>query len=212
MILYTTQDYSVFEQVIAGETYRARRPPYDGDDADTVDEMFLRSYDWMMNQMDQKIGLRPSPETYPTWAYYQWYGPDKKKPDLRYSGHRCFAEKRTCALMTIEIPDNEVLLSDYDTWHCVLNCWYLGEEKRSDELWDIKNDLKVCSDFNDYPEWMQIELEKSWHNIFDMESSRKYFEIPVEQQIIQATFWEIKPEYLKEAVKFNKTGKTTKVL
>jgi hypothetical protein len=211
MILYSTQDYSVFELLERGETYRAKCP-YPDKDMDMVDERFLHSYHWISDQMDKKIGIRPTLETYPTWAFYQWYGPKKMKPDLRYTGTRCFAENRTCALMTLEIPDNQVLLSDYDAWHFVLNSWYLGDEKRADELWDIKRDLKGCYNYEYYPEWLRNELEESWHNVFDMELSRKYLEFEEDQQIIQATFWEIKPGYLKEAVKFNKTGKTTKVL
>lgn len=210
MILYSTQDYSVFEKLTAGETYRARCP-YNIEDIDIVDEMFLRSYHWISEQMDQKIRMRPEPDTYPTWAYYQWYGPNKKKPDLRYTGARCFAENRTCALMTLEIPDDQVLLSEYDAWHFVLNGSYLGNEKRSDEIWDFKFENKFHN-YEDYPIWLKKEIEESWLTVFDFKKSRELLEFTEDQQIIQATFWEIKPEYLKEAVKFNKTGKTTKVL
>lgn len=211
MILYTTQNFDVFELLDRGETYRARCP-YPTDSEDPIDYMFLRSYHWLSDRMDERIGIRPTPETYPTWAFYQWYGSNKKKPDLRYSSHRVFATDRTCALMTLDMPDELVLLSDYDSWHFVLNSWYLGEEKRSDELWDIKRNNKQCREYEDYPKWLRKELEESWYNIFDMDSSRKYLEIEEDQQVIQATFWEIKPEYLKAAVKFNKTGKTVKVL
>lgn len=211
MILYSTQNLSIFEKLQKGETHYACSPSF-YDEPDVVDEMWVRSYDWISDRMEERIGPKPNHDVYPTWAYYHWYGAKKKKPDLRYTGARCFAEKRTCALMTLEIPDNEVLLSDYDTWHCVLNQWYLGEEKRSGEIWDITRENKHWREYKDYPNWLKQELYESWLNVFDMELSRKYFEIEEEHQTIQATFWQIKPEYVKEAVKFDRKGKTVKLL
>jgi hypothetical protein len=212
MILYTIQDYFIFESLQRGETHRAHSPSLDTEDPGSVDDMYCRSYDWIAGRMEEKIGPRPAPEVYPTWAYYQWYGPDKKKPDLRYWGTRSFAASRTCALMTLEIPDEQVLVSDYDAWHFVLNGWYLGDEKRSDELWDIKNANKNWREYDDYPQWLKNELEESWLNVFDFKKSRELLEYEEKEQVIQATFWEIKPEYVKSAVKFDRTGKTTKLL
>lgn len=211
MILYSTQDYFIFESLLKGETHRARSPLLNVDDPDIVDDMFVRSYDWLADRMEEKIGPRPSTDVYPIWAYYQWYGPDKKKPDLRYTGTRCFADHRTCALMTLEVPDDEVLLSEYDAWHFVLNGSYLGDEKRSDEIWDFKRESKF-RDYNEYPNWLKNEIEQSWLTVFDFKKSRELLEFTEDQQVIQATFWELKPEYLREAVKFDRTGKTTRVL
>jgi hypothetical protein len=211
MILYSIQDFKIFEALSRGETHYAHHPYLNVDDADIVDEMFVRSYNWLADRMVERIGPRPSAEIYPTWAYYQWYGPDQKKPDLRYTGTRCFARDRTCALMTLDIPDDQVLLSEYDAWHFVLNQSYLGEEARSDELWDIRKELK-CREYDKYPEWMKKEIEDSWYTIFDFDLSAKLLEYDKSQQIIQATFWKIEPGYLKAAVKFNTTGKSIKVL
>ena len=48
-------------------------------------------------------------------------GRHAKRPDMRVHG-RNWGEKGTpVVLLTIEIPDNLVLLSDFDYWHCVLN-------------------------------------------------------------------------------------------
>lgn len=212
MIVYSTQDLHIFEKIQKGETHYANRSfIVDPSDPDIVDEYFCRAYDWISQRMEEKIGPKPAEGVMPTWAYYQWWGEKKPKPDLRYRGARCFADNRTCALMTLEIPDEDVLLSDYDTWHWVLNGSFLGDESRSDEIHEYKKAHKF-HDFEDYPQWLKDEISLSWNMVFDMDASNTILEQEKSEQIIQATFWCIKPEYLKEAVKFDKVGKTTKLL
>lgn len=74
----------------------------------------------MAEQMKKRIGEPPKGVIFPVWAWYQWEGM-RKRPDMRVHG-RNWGEKGTpIVLLTIEVPDNLVLLSDFDYWHCVLN-------------------------------------------------------------------------------------------
>lgn len=209
MILYSTQDLSICESIMDGNTHRALRPFVTKDPE--IDEWFDRSYSWMREKMIERIGPAPAQDVYPTWAFYQWWGSDKKKPDLRYRSARMFAERRTCALMTLEIPDDQVLLSDYDGFHFPLNSWYLGDETRGDEIHKFVCENKFHS-FEDYPLILQQEIKDSWNQIFDLDCVPPLLEFDKKDQVIQATFWEIKPEYLKEAIRFDKTGKTERIL
>lgn len=56
-------------------------------------------------------------------------------------------------LLTIEVPDNLVLLSDFDYWHCVLN------------------DGDIIFPIDDSAVYSEEEKQKSWENIFDINCS-----------------------------------------
>lgn len=73
--------------------------------------------------MKKRIGMPPNDVIYPVWAWYQWEGV-RKRPDMRT--HRYGGKKGTpVVLLTIDVPNNMVLLSNFDMWHVVLNNGYL---------------------------------------------------------------------------------------
>lgn len=81
-------------------------------DAQFVDPCFHDPYRWMAGQLSQKNGLPPNGVKWPIWAWVV-------RPDLRTSG---FAKRGTpCALLQFEADRSQVLLSDFDAWHAVLN-------------------------------------------------------------------------------------------
>ncbi|MBQ9034234.1 MAG: hypothetical protein IJ107_06140 [Lachnospiraceae bacterium] len=55
----------------------------------------------------------------PVWAWYMWEGA-RKKPDLRQKrwGYGWKGERFAC--MEIDIPEEKLILSDYDTWSIIL--------------------------------------------------------------------------------------------
>ncbi|WP_228409450.1 DUF3841 domain-containing protein [Radiobacillus deserti] len=61
--------------------------------------------------------------------------------------------------MTVEVPDNKVLLSNFDAWHCVLNDWFCSMTNEEDELF-VQGKLNITK-------------EQSWERIFDIEKIRK---------------------------------------
>ena len=76
-------------------------------------DRFEDSYLWMAEQMEKRIGEPPESVIFPVWAWYQWEGM-RKRPDMRVHG-RNWGEKGTpVVLLTIDVPDNLVLLSDFD--------------------------------------------------------------------------------------------------
>lgn len=99
---------------------------------------FLEHYHWMMKQMT--IRLPRYKGEYPIWLYTQF--PDH----YRYSG-RAGLE---CVLLEVELQAEDVLISDFEVWHCVLNHWYA--------LWDHEDE--------DHP---PLSMEESWERIFELE-------------------------------------------
>ena len=145
---------------------------------------FLESYNWMRKEMINRIGDSPNKSNiYPIWGWYINRGLNKK-PDLRRSAYGPSGEQMVC--MELEIPDNKMLLSDFDLWHFVLNNWYLGDstnEEEQDEEWRWLDTLSE--------EEKQKEIEASWDRIFDVDktSINTYSTFG---DYIQATFWELK--------------------
>lgn len=113
-------------------------------DKEYVYEYFLDAYKWMMQQM--KTRLRKYNNEYPVWLW-------PKRPDLRMSSHLPKGTKGI--LLQVNIPEADVLLSDFDAYHCILNDWFLLVNDKEEELFDKGK--------------LDISKEKSWERIFDLE-------------------------------------------
>ena len=153
---------------------------------------FKSSYDWLIIEMEKRIGKRPNGVSYPVWAWHtrDW---QYKKPDLRQAGYDTPGTK--CVCIELEVPDNEVVLSDYDVWHFILNDWYF-DNSRNEEEWDSKH--KYYDRLS--PEKKLEKKLKSWQGVFNI--------TPYESdwfcrgRYIQATFWVLKSSYIKKVQYF----------
>lgn len=148
---------------------------------------FGRAYDWMAAQMRLRIGGPPDGVRYPIWAWHTLYWKNQK-PDLRRMEFRNYTGNQVC--MELEIPDDQVLLSDEEMWHCILNDSYIGNSTNEEEF-DIEYDW-----FEKLPQTRQkILKEKSWEKIFDIS-------LPINTEwhrqgmFIQAVFWVLRLEYV----------------
>ena len=148
---------------------------------------FGKAYDWMAAQMRLRIGDPPDGVRYPIWAWYTLYWKNQK-PDLRRMEFRNYTGKQVC--IELEIPDDQVLLSDEEMWNYILNDSYIGDSTNEEEF-DIEYDW-----FEKLPQIRQKMLkEKSWEKIFDIS-------LPIDTKwhrqgmFIQAVFWELRPEYV----------------
>ena len=182
MRLWTVQPAEVWE-ILKEQGYFICEP--EKSDYLSTEWGFKKSYDWLVNQMDMRIGKRPKGVSYPIWAWHtrDW---QHKKPDLRNIGLGNKGEKSVC--IEIEIPDNEVLLHDYDAWHYVLNNWWY-DGSFSERDWEKKHNWfdKLSN------EEKEILTKKSWERIFDVSPFKNdWFQ---KGRYIQATFWVL---YLKD--------------
>ena len=109
-----------------------------------------------------------------------------QKPDLRRIEFRTCPGPQVC--IELEIPDQDVLLSDEERWHIVLNDGYYGDAKTEVEM------DKEDAWFKGLPQDEQEQLKKkSWEKIFNVRPS---YEDSLERRgcYIQATFWELRME------------------
>ena len=135
---------------------------------------FIIAYNWMSQQMRLRISEPPRGVQYPVWLWHTWEG-ERKRPDMRRSAYA--AAGTPIVLLTAEIPDEIVLLSDFDRWNIVMceNFLATGEE----------------DDFPHSPE----ETRESWNRIFDVSSASPYYS---DSLSIQATVWEVRKEWIRK--------------
>ena len=176
MILWTIQHRDAYKKMMDTGTLQA-----DGQHSPCLDD-FRESYRWMAEQMIKRIGNPPRGIVYPVWAWYQWEG-KRKRPDMRTHGRGCGEKGTPITLLTIDVPEKHILLSDFDYWHFVLNDIPLRFSK------DGK--IENCS---------ETEKLKSWEKIFDTAYRIEGDEdTPISTQ---AVLWEIKKEWLIKAENF----------
>ncbi|WP_010093557.1 DUF3841 domain-containing protein [Ornithinibacillus scapharcae] len=116
-------------------------------DSDYVDRDFLRPYKWIIEQMKKRINHDGS---YPIWVW-------TRKPNVNDEGHLPKGTKGVC--LTIEVPDDKVLLSDFDAWHCVLNDGFCSLTEQEYELFELGKS--------------KVTKEHSWERIFNLELLQK---------------------------------------
>ncbi len=141
MILWTIQHKAAYLAMLESGVLRA-------DERYVFCQDELRfAYDWIAMEMRQRIGEPPTDVRYPVWAWYQLSGL-RKRPVMR--AYRNWAKAGTpFVLMTVDVPDKMVLLSDFDMWHIVL-----------------ANDYLAMREADDKEQYTEAEKMKSWENVF----------------------------------------------
>lgn len=166
-----------------------------------VEQEFLEGYNWMKLWMNKLIGQPRIRMGYPCWSWYQYLDSRRRRPDLRSSG---FLPKNTIGYrVELNKSNKEILLSDFELWHYVLNKWYLPESEEDAMRFETENQSK----YGDIDSQSLFNLEKSkivksWERIFDMNFCAENISMPFEEKSIQATFWELKFEEIVNVDRF----------
>lgn len=161
---------------------------------------FRPAYRWMAQQMVRRIGPPPRKRAYPLWAWAQWGGPGRPKPDMRCSAHA--PPGSVCHRLTLELPEDRVLLSDFDSWHIVLNGGNLSWSEEEDEAFDAALAAAGAPLAPPYPASFQERVEASWERIFDFTCSGADPVWIGTRESIQATFWRLEETHVMKAEKF----------
>jgi len=146
-----------------------------------LDKDCKQAYDWLSKKMIEKGLKAPEDVEYPwwCWAIYDWEN-QPPEDDEWYDG-KDYVE------IEMEIPENEILLSDHGAWHSVLNNRYLDDSK-SEKEWKEINEW-----FDSLPNKKQAELVvNSWDEIFNIEKFENDW--CSNGRFVQGTFWELKLE------------------
>lgn len=181
MVLWTVQPRELYEEIMITGKYTFDR---------TMDPMrndFERAYLWLENRMASAGIVRKNPEDPLVWAWHTYAGsnehPQTDNPDV-------WSDTRDEVMIEVEVPDDQILLSDFDSWHCVLNHWYCESALNEDDADREHNWFGLLS-----PEKQEAEMKKSWERIFDITkfdngwACRGYY--------VQATFFGLTKDQIK---------------
>lgn len=189
MRLWTMQPVEVYDILMKDGVFRC--------DPEKVGEpSFIDRYGWMNEKLNEK-DTKPDDVEYPIWAWFR-FNSKEKKPDLRHSCYGPRGEKMVC--LELEVPDEKVLLTDFDLWHFVLNDWWLDTSMFKYGFTEEEYDLN-----QKWFKWLsedeqRREKEKSWEMVLNIEPFESDW--IARGQYVQAVFWELKKEYVRKVQYF----------
>lgn len=194
MILWTFQPYSVYKQIVQAGEYICnpdKSPMLEMDN----DNHFRDAYEWMGNQMKEKIGSKPANVIFPVWAWYRW---GYKHQPPRFDAE---AKNAITVCLKLKISDSEVLLSDFDMWHMVLGKSYIGDAKSQKEF-----DREYVW-FDNLPKDKANKImRQSWQKIFNI--TPRYGKWDMNGGYVQGCFWKSKKEYICKVWRIEKDRKS----
>ncbi len=193
MKLWTIQEIHFWNRLKSGRHVRANRRLVERGTGGALQAM--PAYDWLADRMDAMIGSRPSPRALPLWAWQQWEGAARARPDLRSAGHLSQGTKGV--RIEIEIDDGAVVLSDFDLWHLVMSGHYISDNEEECDAFDasVAKKWRHSGYWNaNLPPYHRRRIRASWEKIFDLDSVRDenwFGSAGRDKATIQATVWSI---------------------
>ncbi len=182
MILWTIQTENVYEQIQTNGVYRCDF------EKSYIYQRCKEQYDWLAQEMKRRIGDPPEGIRLPVWAWYMWEG-GRKKPDLRRErwGNGWKGDRFAC--MEIDIPEERVLLSDFDDWSIILLNGLISDTEEEDER--LEKEYERMS-----PEERIKYRNNNWERAFSLQFLDNDWVHRGDS--IQATFWELKREDIRK--------------
>lgn len=185
MILWTIQPKKIYDEIMRTGRYRC-------DFNKSHMTAWKYQYDWLVQEMKSRIGKPPKGVTYPVWAWYMWES-RRKKPDLRREKWENGTKGDRFVCMEIDIPENRLLLSDFDLWSIILLNSLISESEEEYR--------KLKAVYDSLPEKDRRTFrEQNWKKAFNI--------TPYENDwicrgsSIQATFWELRREDINSIRRF----------
>lgn len=208
MKVYTIQTVAFYEALMQnGVVYCNRESWFSG--------IYQLQYDWMAEQMRKRVGEPPRPEIkYPIWVWYQYIS--KKRPVPTMSSKDIEKQETEAVMLELEVPDKEVLLSDFSIWHLPLNNGAITykhvDRQLEKELEEYKNKHKGYLRVEDYSPGLQKKILKSWERVFDLDACDPNISMRKRHnRSIQGTIWLLRKEWLKVAHIFNKHSEIKRI-
>lgn len=176
MIVYTVQTLDAY--------YKMREQGYLSGEERFVWEEFKDPYKWMMSQMEKRIPGYTS-GTYPIWVWRRRV--NRNESALLPKGTKG-------VILTLEIPDDQLLWSDFETWHSVLSSYPVTD---SEDEWE-----EFLKDEENFP------VEDTWERIFDFELLRSIDDYwgKLDEEWIQGVTPRITMDMVKKVTRFIAKG------
>ena len=152
-------------------------------------KQFSFAYNWIKSEFIKRTGAIELYYTnyFPIWSFYKYDGNNSNEDFDKYDD--------TAAQLTLQFNEEDVLLSDFDVWHCCLNTLFIADSEEEDNEYDsflskynISRHLLLDDDYanlNKYAAEARRIMLKSWNKIFDIQNENEYTYIPNEDKTIQ---------------------------
>lgn len=209
MKVYTIQTVAFYEALMQnGVVYCNKESWFSG--------IYQLQYDWMAEQMRKRVGEPPLQGIkYPIWVWYQYIS--KKNPVPKMSPKDILEGQTEAVMLELEVPDNEVLLSNFSSWHLPLNHWAIcnrSEDKQlRKELGEYEEVHGKCYELHEYPEEIRRKVINTWERVLDLNLYDPYIVAYKRQNSsIQGTIWLLRKEWLKVAHIFNKHSEIKRII
>lgn len=155
MILWTIQPIEIWKIIQKAGVYRCNPKQ-----SSMPEPEFVEKYEWLIRQMKKRIGPPPEGVVYPVWAWYKQNG-KHRKPDLRDERWRYGPGDEDYTCIEFEIQDDQVLLSDFDSWHIILNNGLFSDSEEESDQKDAYYDSLSAEE-------QRANKEKNWEQVFDI--------------------------------------------
>lgn len=203
MILKTIQPLHILAQ-INSDTNTIIAPKYEEDN----DLGFTLAFDWLKNEMKKRNLSVPQQEMFWAWEYSTRQNKRICQEVIKSQINYC-EENGGGVIITLNKPDNEVLLSDYELWHYPLNYWRIPQSEEDEKVWDKLIEQEDYNFYKHKPLTKNSEMvTDTWsaalalvkhcsknHYVFNLSKKQlKVIGISKKQTQIQATFWSFKKE------------------
>lgn len=180
--LWTRQHKNILDELEKHGTYRVKKE-YIAEKMDTFSNYYLSLYEWY-GKNAEKLVPRPDGVIYPIW--------------LSTSSDMMLQPTEDTVILEIEVDKKDIIYTDLERWGYVVNYFYLptgpeDEERHNEELkkYGINNQTSlIMGDMGNFYPLLKNKIIKSWERLFE----------PFEYkgQVVQATIWEIKKEWIKD--------------
>jgi hypothetical protein len=111
-----------------------------------------------------------------------------------------YAATERNVFLSLDVPDEYVMLLDFDAWHYPLNYWYLAGRRAADHF-ERRCRAAGSPLYGEVPlaeRALHSELQQSWQTIFDLPVCRRRLRTKAADQAVQATFWKIHARDVKD--------------
>ena len=114
----------------------------------------------------------------------------------------------------VEMGADNVLLSDFHLWHYCMCYWYLSASRADNRRFDKELRERELDYFKTKPlpdPVYHARIEQSWERILDLEWAGPDKAHPSNDKCIQAVFWELRLEQVREVTHFRGTWRDRKL-
>lgn len=146
-------------------------------------------YRWLTERMRERIGAPPEGVVSPVWAWHTWDF-ERRSPEPESPAFLRRTEEKV--LLTLDVPDAALVLTDFDAWQSLMLGSYVSAARTEAELEREFAALEALD-----ADALDAAIRASWENVF-LTDRVACGEI-VRGRYVQATFWEIRQEYIRAA-------------